>query len=392
MKKDQNLPNKIAHSNNRSGKPLPNNSKYSRNQSPYNPNYRGRSPEQRNSRNFSQNRSSRSNSQNNQYRNNYSRSNSNRREFFDTSSHSHSRNRHYTNNRNSYSNNRNQRYQNNRSRNNSCNRSNYQGNNNNYYNRSRNNSQNRNPNYNNRRNYSQSPYQNNNRYPDSQHKYRSSTPKHQRQINQVQTTEETTSDPPGIDNTESTELQLNHINCESTDSESDTNNTISVKMITVENDYEPIIYEQLFSSHIYENQSELLQHYYTRPIRNDVSIEQNVHEINTVVNNEKQHSSTNHIYQNIQKEQPREKIWTIPFLLESPKSKEFQPPDLEIDFLIDSGAESNIFNIPTWNEFKSLHPILTPIKTASKLAIAQGSTLVNFSPSYTLFTIRNEKT
>ena len=67
-------------------------------------------------------------------------------------------------------------------------------------------------------------------------------------------------------------------------------------MITVENDYEPIIYEQLFSSHIYENQSELLQDYYTRPIRNDVSIEQNVNEINTVVNNEKQRSSTSNIY------------------------------------------------------------------------------------------------
>ena len=67
-------------------------------------------------------------------------------------------------------------------------------------------------------------------------------------------------------------------------------------MITVENDYEPIIYEQLFSSHIYENQSELLQDYYTRPIRNDVSIEQNVNEINTVVNNEKQCSSTSNIY------------------------------------------------------------------------------------------------
>ena len=147
-------------------------------------------------------------------------------------------------------------------------------------------------------------------------------------------------------------------------------------MITVENDYEPIIYEQPFSSHIYENQWELLQDYYTRPIRNDRSVEQNVNEFNTVVNNEKQRSSTNHIYQNIQKDQPREKNWTIPFLLESLKSKEFQPPDLEIDFLIDSGAESNIINIPTWNEIKSLHPILTPIKTASKLSTAQGSTLV----------------
>ena len=33
-------------------------------------------------------------------------------------------------------------------------------------------------------------------------------------------------------------------------------------MIAVENDYEPIIYEQPFSSHIYENQLELLHNYY----------------------------------------------------------------------------------------------------------------------------------
>ena len=79
-------------------------------------------------------------------------------------------------------------------------------------------------------------------------------------------------------------------------------------MITVENDYEPIVFEQPFSSPIYENQSELLQNFYTRPIRNDVPIEQNVNEINTVVHNEKQRSSTSHIYQIIQKEQPREKI------------------------------------------------------------------------------------
>ena len=56
MKKDQNLPNKNIHSNNSSGKPLPGNSNYSRNQSPFNSSYRGRSPEQRNSRNSSQNR------------------------------------------------------------------------------------------------------------------------------------------------------------------------------------------------------------------------------------------------------------------------------------------------------------------------------------------------
>ena len=94
-------------------------------------------------------------------------------------------------------------------------------------------------------------------------------------------------------------------------------------MITVENGYEPIVYEQPFTSHIYENQLELLQNYYTRPISNNVPVEQEVNEINTVIKPEKdeiQCSSTNHIYQNIQKKQPMEKIWTIPFLLESPKS------------------------------------------------------------------------
>ena len=70
MKKDQSLPNKNIHSNNSSGRPLPNNSNYSRKQSQYDSNYRGRSPEQGNSQNFSQNRYSRSNSQNNQHRNN----------------------------------------------------------------------------------------------------------------------------------------------------------------------------------------------------------------------------------------------------------------------------------------------------------------------------------
>ena len=67
----------------------------------------------------------------------------------------------------------------------------------------------------------------------------------------------------------------------------------------------------------------------------------------------------------------------ISFLLESPRSKNFLSPDLEIDFLIDSGAESNIIVIPVWNEIKTLYPNLTPMKTASKLATAQGLTLVN---------------
>ena len=242
--------------------------------------------------------------------------------------------------------------------------------------------QNRNSSYNNRyRNYSQSPHRNNNRYPDSKQRYRSITPKHQRHINQVQTNDETTSDPPGRDDTGSNKLQLNHINCESSDTESDTENTISVNMITVKNDYEPIIYEHPFTSHIYENQLELLHNYYIGA-SGTTQTTQEVNEINTVIKPDKkdetQCSNTKHIYQNIQKEQQREKIWTIIFLLESPRNKEFQPPDLEIDFLIDSGVESNIINIPTWNEIKTLHPKLTPIETSSKLAIAQGSTLVNY--------------
>ena len=158
----------------------------------------------------------------------------------------------------------------------------------------------------------------------------------------MQTNEETTSDPPGIDDTGSNELQLNHINCELSNTESDTDNTISVKMITVESDYEPIIYEQPFTSYIYENQLELPHNYYIGPIINTQTT-QEVYKINTVIKPDKkdetQCSNTKHIYQKIQIEQPREKIWTIPFLLESPKNKAFQPPDLEIDFLIDSGAE-----------------------------------------------------
>ena len=156
-------------------------------------------------------------------------------------------------------------------------------------------------------------------------------------------------------------------------------------MITVKDDYEPIIYELPFNSHIYENQLELLKNYYTTPISNNVPVEQEVHRINTVIKPQKRRS-TNHIYQNIQKEQQREKIWTIPFLLESPKNKKnFNHRIIKIDFLFDSGAESNIINIPTWNKIKTLHPILTTIKTASKIATAQGSTLVKYGINFSLF-------
>ena len=88
-------------------------------------------------------------------------------------------------------------------------------------------------------------------------------------------------------------------------------------MLTVENDYEPNINEQPFHSHNYENQLELLHGYYTRPISNNVQVIQKANEKNTVIkpeNDEVQCSNTNHIYQIIQKELLKEKIWTTPFL------------------------------------------------------------------------------
>ena len=100
---------------------------------------------------------------------------------------------------------------------------------------------------------------------------------------------------------------------------------------------------------------EFLSDYYTRPRKNNKPTEQKVNKVTIPHEPEKEQvscSHTNHIYQNVPKEPPREKIWTIPFLLESPKNKEFQPPDLEIDSLLDSGAESNLINIPTWNDSK----------------------------------------
>ena len=83
-------------------------------------------------------------------------------------------------------------------------------------------------------------------------------------------------------------------------------------MITIENDYEPIIYEQPFTSYIYiyiyiyiyENQLELLHNYYIGPI-DDTQTTQEVNEINTVIKPDKkdetQCSNTKYIYHNIQK-------------------------------------------------------------------------------------------
>ena len=68
-------------------------------------------------------------------------------------------------------------------------------------------------------------------------------------------------------------MQLNNISCEFSDSESGTENTISINMINVENDYEHIIYEQPIYSHIYQNHDQLLLNFYTRPIPNNTTKE-----------------------------------------------------------------------------------------------------------------------
>ena len=69
---------------------------------------------------------------------------------------------------------------------------------------------------------------------------------------------------------------------------------------------------------------ELLHNYYIEPI-NTTQTAQEVNKINTVnkpnENDKPKCLNTNHIYQNVQKEQPKEKISTIPFLLESPRTQ-----------------------------------------------------------------------
>ena len=53
----------------------------------------------------------------------------------------------------------------------------------------------------------------------------------------MESTEQNQPDAPGIDNTESSELQLNHKNCESRDDESETENTLSLNMLHIIEEY-----------------------------------------------------------------------------------------------------------------------------------------------------------
>ena len=71
-------------------------------------------------------------------------------------------------------------------------------------------------------------------------------------------------------------------------------------MLYVENDYEPIKYEQPIHSHIYQNHAHFLLNYYTRPRNNNKTIENIVEEITE--KKPVECSSTNHIYQSAPKE------------------------------------------------------------------------------------------
>ena len=78
-------------------------------------------------------------------------------------------------------------------------------------------------------------------------------------------------------------------------------------MITVENDYEPIIYEQPFTSHINENQLELLHNYYIGST-DTTQTAQEVSEINTVIKPEEKSKTTNHIIKIYRKNNPEKKF------------------------------------------------------------------------------------
>ena len=61
------------------------------------------------------------------------------------------------------------------------------------------------------------------------------------------------SDPPDNDNTETSDLCLNHIRCENTDDESDTENTLIYNMLKLKTPTESNYYQQeIISSNLLE--------------------------------------------------------------------------------------------------------------------------------------------
>ena len=109
-------------------------------------------------------------------------------------------------------------------------------------------------------------------------------------------------------------------------------------MLKVENDYETATESNHYQNEIISSQPQ-------EPISNEdtKNYVQYKTEAISIMNNMYQKTTT-------KTSQQKEKNWTIPLLLESPKSEIFQSTELEIDFSIDTGAESNISMIPTWKE------------------------------------------
>ena len=119
--------------------------------------------------------------------------------------------------------------------------------------------------------------------------------------------------------TQTTELQLNHVTCKSTDNETETENILSINMLQVENEYETPI-----ESNYYQNNQDSFQN------------PDNIQELINYTEQElKGSSSTNNIYQNASNkvQLPKEKIWTIPLLLESPKKKIYNHQISKLIFL-----------------------------------------------------------
>ena len=97
----------------------------------------------------------------------------------------------------------------------------------------------------------------NTQYQNSQQNQRSRTPKNQTKLIKYNQLKKSTSDPPGIDRTESSELHLNHIQCEYTDDESETENPLSINMLHIKEENETII-----ESNYYQNKEDFNNFYF----------------------------------------------------------------------------------------------------------------------------------
>ena len=131
------------------------------------------------------------------------------------------------------------------------------------------------------------------------------------------------------------------MNCESTYDESETENSLSKNILQIENEYETPT-----ESNYYQTNQKLINFEKSDNTQNITDYaEQELKESSSMNNITKiQHVNNNHL---------RKKLGQIPLLLEKSKmlekskSKDFQSPDLEKEFLIDTGAEKNIVIILT---------------------------------------------